>query len=297
MNIKGVLAAFFTALGWALTGVMIRFLPDLAGLFISVSRLLIALFFTILLLISNRKLGYYLKGLRKKEAWLLSFILFSCYILGTYVFQMAPVAEVSILSTTAPLFIILFKIILGDKLQKMELIGALMATVGMLLAFLPSLEGVASFSRYRLLGDFLSTVISILFAIYTLYYQKLLRKKKAPEAHTVNFGTLLLALPLAFFVFPYYFLFQGFSFQTETLPFLLSLGLFCTAVPTLGLAIASKYLPPLTTTSILLLEPILAPIIAFFLLQETPPVLLFPAIVLVLVGLYFILMPKKTPAV
>lgn len=285
----GIVGAILTALGWGMAGVFVKLLPDFSAFSIVAIRLALALVITIPILLFQNSLFAQIKELRRLKVWLLSLIMLACYTFGTIAFQIAPVGEVTLLMTTAPIFAILYKIWRREKIKKTEYWGMLIAFLGICSITLPSLNIDSTISKQHIFGNCLALLVSILLAVYAIWFRFLSQHDFAPNSTSVALGTFILGslifLPITTLQL---FLADSRLLDLKYLIASLGLGLVSTVIPTLGYAIAAKRLPPITTTSILLLEPILAIAFAFLILGVVPSVWIIPGIVFVGIGILFI---------
>ena len=281
----GIIGAILTAFGWGMAGVFIKLLPSLSALSIVAIRLALALVVTIPILLFQNNFYSHIRELRHLKVWILSLIMLACYTLGTIAFQIAPVAEVTLLMTTAPIFTILFQFVRGEKIRKTGYWGALIAFLGICFIIFPNLNIDSVISKEHLLGNFLALLVSVLLAIYAIWFRSLSQYNIAINSISIALGTFILG-SLIFFPTTLQLLlaFSG-SINIEYLIACLGLGLVSTAIPTLSYVVAAKRLPPLTTTSILLLEPILSIAFAFLILGAVPSVWIIPGTVFVAIGI------------
>ena len=283
----GIIGAILTTLGWGMAGVFIKLLPDFSAFSIVAIRLALALVITIPILLFQNSLFAQIKELRRLKVWLLSLIMLACYTFGTIAFQIAPVGEVTLLMTTAPIFAILYKIWQREKIKKTEYWGVLIAFLGICSIILPSLNIDSTISRQHIFGNCLALLVSILLAVYAIWFRFLSQYENTPNSISVALGTFILG-SLIFLPTTLQLLFADSGLlDRKYLMASLGLGLVSTVIPTLCYAIAAKRLPPITTTSILLLEPILAIAFAFLVLGVVPSVWIIPGIVFVGIGILF----------
>lgn len=285
----GLTAAFLTASGWGVAGIFIQFLPSISASSIVATRLTLALaIFTPILFFKKDNFFAHIVSLRRPITWSLSAILFACYTLGTMSFQMAPVGEATLLMTTAPIFVILFKFFAREQTHRNEYLGALLAIVGIGLVVLPRLTIDNVVTDQRVIGDVLALLVSILFATYAIWFSSLNNNNNAPNSMSVTLGTFTLGCIMALLVAPHAFSEYNNLFNRKIIISFIGLGILSTAIPTLTYTVAAKRLPPLLTTGILLLEPVLAIVFAFLILKEIPSLWIAPGILFILVGLILI---------
>ena len=141
----------------------------------------------------------------------------------------------------------------------------------------------------RLLGDGLALLVALLMAYYAFRFRLLNQRDQAPDEKIVTLLTLALGSIVLWAVTAV----VPNAIKTEVLDkqvlvAFAGLGIICTAIPTLGYAIASRRLAPILTTTVLMIEPIFAVVFAYLILKEVPSPLLVPGGLLVLGGLVFI---------
>ena len=281
----GIVGAILTALGWGMAGVFIKLLPNFSAFSIVSIRLALALVVTIPILLFQNSFFTHVKELRRPKVWILSLIMLACYTFGTIAFQLAPVGEVTLLMATAPIFAILFKFLRREKTSKNEYRGALTAFLGICFILFPTLGLDSVISRQHIFGNFLALLVSILFAIYATWFRSLSQYNIAPSSISIALGTFTLGSLMFFPTTLQLFSAYNGSINLKYLIALLGLGLISTVIPTISYAIAAKRLPALITTSILLLEPILAIASAFLVLGAVPSVWIIPGTVFVGIGI------------
>lgn len=274
-------------IGWGMVGIFIR-LSSIRSPFVIISLRFIITFFILMitLLFQGKTKQVFRNFLSEKITIVLSLILFLTYFFGTMAFMLAPIGEVTLLISISPFFVILFKKISGNAISKNEYVGTLIAVLGVVVIMYPNLSAQSHVSSSSLLGHVFALGASLLFAFFVVISssQDLLQKKINSLSITLGtclFGVLLFLLTLLFNT-------GAFSFESSSGINWLSifaLGVFSTAVPTLGFAYASKKLLPLLLSNLLLLEPVFAIVFAYLFLSETPNIYIYPGIILIFIGL------------
>jgi len=288
---NGLIAAFLAIIGWSSAGIFISLLPELSAVSIVSFRLTVALIVTIsLLLLMKKNIFAYLRELNSFVVWGLGLILFFCYLLGTLAFQKAPIGEITLLMTTSPLFVMIYKLFLEETIKKVELFGLLLAIFGILFITYPQLSSETSnIISERLIGDSFALIGSFLFASYAIWYRSLRQKDVAPNTISVALGTFIIGTILFIITVDEVTVVQKVS---NNISLLLGIGVLSTAIPTVSYAVASKELKPLVSTSLLLLQPLLAIIFALLILNEVPTIWIVPGLIFILIGLIFIVRSK-----
>ncbi|MHB1175997.1 MAG: DMT family transporter [Sulfuriferula sp.] len=291
MNRNAILAAGVTSLMWGLTGVLVRLLPSLPALTVTAGRLLIALILVLPalgLLRGSRQRFRSLLG--RPMAYVFALLLAGYYLLATAAFQMAPVAEVALLLSTSPLFVLLFRRMRGDIPARAEIIGAGLSVAGIGLLLIPKISFAGEAPMQHLLGSVLAMSAAGLTALYAYLYRILAVRDSAPD--TVGVSVLTFAMGSAILLLMVGLMPSPAGLETLTgrsVLLFLGLGTLCTAVPSIGYAFASKRLPAVVTATISLFIPLFAGIFAFVILGERLSPLFFPSGALVLGGIAMIL--------
>ena len=147
MQRSAVATAVVTAAMWGLTGIFVRLLPPLSPLAITSGRLSVAFASTLPILVIYAAHRRELKRVFTRPiAYALACLLVSYYLLATASFQLAPVAEVALLLSTPPLFVLTLRRLHGDAPTHLEIIGAVSSVTGIALILAPQL----TIMHYRL---------------------------------------------------------------------------------------------------------------------------------------------------
>ena len=284
----GIVSAVLTASSWGMVGIFIRLLPSFSVMVVVSARLAVALAGVIIWLLLQNKFLVHLRELRHLRVWILGFIMLGVYASGTFAFQLATVGEVALLAATAPIFVIVSKLLQKKPITANEYWGVSIAFLGVCTVMFSNFTINSNLSLQHIAGDILALLVSILVAIYASYCRSLSKNKKAPSSESIGLSAFILGclifLPVTLqslvshndFVY---------SIDLPEIAAFLSLGLISTALPTICSATAAKRLPSLLTTSISLFEPVLAIVFAFLILQEIPSFWVIPGTILVIVGL------------
>lgn len=288
---KALAAAALSSLTWGLTGVFIKLLPAIPPVSVTAGRLLVA-FLAVLpaIIVSASLRSGFVLATRTPVAYLLAAQMAAYYLVATAAFQLAPVAEVALLVSTQPLFVLLFRRFSGESPHTREVSGALLATAGIVVILLPQLGLQAQRSVGHLLGDLLAIGASMLSAGFATVYGHLSRRGASPDSTGV---TLLSFLMGAVLTGAWVVLVGGGNISTlisrDAWPMLLGLGIVSTAVPTLGYALASKQLPAIMASTISLLIPVSSGLFAYLLLGETLSLWFLAGGLMVLAGVMMII--------
>jgi drug/metabolite transporter (DMT)-like permease len=288
---KAVVAAGLTAVMWGLTGIFVRLLPPVSPFAVTTGRLLGALVVALpIFAISNAKRLSLKIALKNPVGYALASLLAGYYLFATAAFQLAPVAEVALLLSTPPLFVLALRRLRGDVPTVFEILGAGFAVAGIALILGPRLFLPASLANARLIGDALGICAALLTALYAYLYRQVAKNGVAPEPTSVTFLTFVLGS--AVLIGTMYLVPATFSSETFTgsnLYIFLGLAVLCTAIPSFAFAFASERLPPVVTSTISLLIPLFAGVFAYVILGERVPPTAIPGSVLVIVGIIMII--------
>jgi drug/metabolite transporter (DMT)-like permease len=280
-----------TAAMWGLSGIFVRLLPPLSPFAVTSGRLLIAFAATLpMLAIYGAYRRDLQRALTRPIAYALAGLLVSYYVLATASFQLAPVAEVALLLSTPPLFVLALRRVQGDVPTRLESIGAIVSAAGIALILAPRLTVLEGFAKAHLVGDALAMCAAAQTALYAFLYRQLANHDMAPEPTSVTLLTFALrAAVLISIVWLGSIPVSLDHFRGRSLLAFLGLGVLCTAIPSFGFAIVSKRLPSIVTAAISLLIPLFAGLFAYVCLGEQFSSTIMPGSLLVLTGIVMIL--------
>jgi len=228
--------------------------------------------------------------LKNPAAYALASLLGAYYLLATAAFQLAPVAEVALLLSTPPLFVLTLRSIRGDVPMAFEILGAGLAVAGIALILAPRLTLTERFVNLRCTGDVLAICAAVLTALYAYLYRRAAKKDVAPEPTSVTFMTFALGsavMIVTLCVVPTTTSLE--AFRGRNLLTFFGLAALCTAIPSFAFAFASKRLPPVVTATISLLISLFAGVFAYVILGEKAPATAIPGSLLVVIGIVVIL--------
>jgi drug/metabolite transporter (DMT)-like permease len=292
---NALLAAGLTSMMWGVTGIFVRLLPPLSPLLVTAGRLLIALIAVVPVLVLYRASRQSLRSvLWRPVAYVLALLLAAYYLLATAAFQMAPVAEVALLLSTTPLFVLAFRKACGDRPTRSELGGALLAMSGIALILAPKMSLAGGMPMQHLTGNFLAICAAGLTAFYAYLLRRLSARGVAPETTGIAFLTFLAGSILLLLMVGLTSSASGWrSLDADALLMFVGLGVLCTAIPTMGFALAARRLPAVVTATISLFIPVFAGLFAFLILGEKIAPMFIPGGVLVLAGVAMILQQSR----
>ena len=211
---------------------------------------------------------YLIYGLLSKDNKRLDFtlkeiLIILCIALSTICFVLSvnytTVANTLFLLSTAPFFsIFLSYLLLGEKIRLKDLCASLIALIGVFIISLGS--QVSNNTLATSLGD----LFGIGIAIFTALVLTLARHGSSKLVIRSNaIGMYAVAL----FVLPFV---KNFSVEQETILYLLILCLICVPIGSLLILTGPKYIAASEVSLIILLQVIIAPILAWLILKEYP---------------------------
>ena len=211
---------------------------------------------------------YLIYGLLSKDNKRLDFtlkeiLIILCIALSTICFVLSvnytTVANTLFLLSTAPFFsIFLSYFLLGEKIRLKDLCASLIALIGVFIISLGS--QVSNNALATSLGD----LFGIGIAIFTALVLTLARHGSSKLVIRSNaIGMYVVAL----FVLPFV---KNFSVEQETILYLLILCLICVPIGSLLILTGPKYISASEVSLIILLQVIIAPILAWLILKEYP---------------------------
>jgi len=291
----GCLAAFT----WGLTGTFIKLLPGFSTIEILAIRTLLSLAVTLVIfLFRPALLSESLALLRRPIGILLSSLMLFYYLFAVRAFQLAPVSDVALVVGLSPIIGLGVKVVARQKLAIAEIAGAGIAFLGLILFVSPKIQGMAGSDRttyltglgFALLAACVSLGYAALFKRYSASHTSL--SPIAVSCTTFVIGSAIIA-PIVAASSP---TFIAKVTQPNSLNIALGLGVVCTVVPTFCYSYAAKHLPPILTTTLNLLVPISAAVLAFFLIQETMPAISILGAASIIVGIVVLSSAKSTIA-
>ena len=211
---------------------------------------------------------YLIYGLLSKDNKRLDFtlkeiLIILCIALSTICFVLSvnytTVANTLFLLSTAPFFsIFLSYFLLGEKIRLKDLCASLIALIGVFIISLGS--QVSNNTLATSLGD----LFGIGIAIFTALVLTLARHGSSKLVIRSNaIGMYVVALLVLPFV-------KNFSVEQETILYLLILCLICVPIGSLLILTGPKYISASEVSLIILLQVIIAPILAWLILKEYP---------------------------
>lgn len=282
-----MLAIVGTALAWSPAGFFVQSasggsLPMSAPT-IAASRFVVALLaLSPILILERRRL---VQTLRMGASWLLACLMVGYYLASVTAFTLTTVAEGTLLVNTAPLFVLSIRLMRRDSVTRRELLGALLAFIGLCVILMPDIWGGVSTDGH-LFGAGMALVAALIGALYSLIFARLAERGGVqPRPSVVTLLTFAVGVVVALPMMPTVEQWQG------NLGALLALGIVVTAVPTFLYSVASSKLSAVVVTTFRLLTPIIATLLAVAFWDEVLGVWFWIGGALVLMGLFVIARP------
>ena len=211
---------------------------------------------------------YFIYGLLSKDNKRLDFtlkeiLIILCIALSTICFVLSvnytTVANTLFLLSTAPFFsIFLSYFLLGEKIRLKDLCASLIALIGVFIISLGS----------QLSNNTLATSLGDLFGIgIAIFTALVLTLARHGSSKLVIRSNAIGMYAVALFVLPFV---KNFSVEQETILYLLILCLICVPIGSLLILTGPKYISASEVSLIILLQVIIAPILAWLILKEYP---------------------------
>ncbi|MBC8140198.1 MAG: DMT family transporter [Armatimonadetes bacterium] len=294
--------AVLTMVTWATAGVFVRLLmarltgaAPFQAFAIMGGRLSLALLLlSVLLAIFQRQQlrSEVLPALRRRETWIAGGSQFAYYLLAVCAFTFAPIGVIALCASTAPLWVLLIRVLRGGRIAGAELAGATVALAGVGVIVLPGLLRPVANDPFphTVWGMGLSLASACVTALYALFQRQQTARNTPTDPRALSLVTFALGVPLLYFFRPVP---ASELMSGQTVALFAGFAAFATVLPNLAFAWASRRLPPVSTATVALLLPVFATTFAAIVLRETPPWTLLPGGVLVMLGLWLILRPPR----
>ncbi|MDT0677660.1 hypothetical protein [Autumnicola musiva] len=159
----------------------------------------------------------------------------SNFVLVATAYQIAPVADVVILTNTTPLFALFYKRLKGLLITSKQVWGVLLGMIGVILVVISgTCSNPDSANSLHLVGDLMALIAGAAMAVYSIFYNTISSVKKL-SSQVATFFTFLIGSLVSLFIIGI----SGEMFYMEHLLdfnaiyFILALGIFATLLPTL----------------------------------------------------------------
>jgi len=294
-NQRGLYAALISIMGWGMAGLFIKTLPAVSVLWISSIRSIIAVCVLLIFVLSQSNLRPILRKLNTQLNWELAFYTAAFYFLAVMAYQWATVAEAALVLSITPLFVLGWSVIKGQTPAAKDTIGSLVAMLGILFIFWPRLEFDLQESSTQLLGLLAALFGALIIAIFVLRMRYLETENRQPDVWGINIlAFLILSIPLVYALFHESEMMELQKLWSGNMKWVaLAFGICSTAIPGVGYAFASIKLPPILTTSLRFLTPVVATLLAALFLKEIPSTNIYFGGILVLSGLLWMTLADR----
>ncbi len=251
---------------WALPGVFVRFLPEMAVIELSAWRLIPAFIILALSLFIPVIRNSFRSIITQPIVWLAAVSMSAYYATSNVGLRNAPIAFIALLISLAPVWVMIFERLSGHKHTLKEISGAGIAFTGLLICLWSGLSGLDR--SITTTGIWAGLISGILSAIFVLVMRQVQGKVRY-QALVVSILTFALGIPMLILSWmietPYGLL----KLEADSLWYLAGLGFISTAMPTLCYAFLGTRLSATATSLMLLLVPPSAAIAGWFILNES----------------------------
>lgn len=243
------LALLFATLIWGTSFVVVqKALAELPVFHLLACRFLLA---TLLLLpLARGGPGSWSREIRRDGATI-GVLLFAGFTLQTYGLLWTTPSRSAFLTGLSVVLVPIVGLAFGRRLRPWPAAGSLCAALGLYMLYRPSAgDAAVPFG----LGDALTLACAVVFAVWVLFVERVVRRHPVRELAVLQFGVVtLLSLPSFLFVPPTADEFSGFSIGA-----ILIMGILATAGAFLCQLYAQQHLTAVETGVILTLEPVVA---------------------------------------
>ncbi|MBB4211859.1 EamA-like transporter family protein [Rhodothalassium salexigens DSM 2132] len=276
-------------LGLGFTGVFIKLAAPVspANLFATRSLISFALFALVIGLSPARRL---VRVDRRSWTYAGPGVLLACYYyFAAVAFQQAPVAVVSLILATAPVFGTLYGAMLGHAPGRWHYLGMALCLAGLAVTVSPDLAAPPATGPATTPAGLAAALASAAgLAGYGFLSRRLTLPGGAAGDVTLVIYSLFGASLLGLVALAPGELAAISAERPTTLVWLLGLSVVATLVPTVALALLSQRVSPVSLPLTNLPVPLVAALVAFLVLGEALPATFVPGAGLVVVGLYFL---------
>jgi drug/metabolite transporter (DMT)-like permease len=271
---------------WAFPGMFVRFMPHLGIPTLVALRLTAALLLLAPIAFSPKFSAQTKQAIKSPACWALAGTMFVYYLVATPAFYYAPVGEIALLIASAPLFAVLIRFLLREKVHKNEMLGAALAIVGVAVMAYPSIHASKGQDN-QWIGITLSLIAAICGAAFAVGNRRLHTRGDSPGAVSLVCLTFFFGLLFLPFV-----AFEPTAHLTSpSLLWVLPLGMFSTALPTVLVAAAAHKISAVVATLINPMCAVGANLVAAVALKETPRLLTIIGGALVIVAIVIAMNP------
>jgi DME family drug/metabolite transporter len=278
---RGLFGGLLATATWALTGTFIHLVPGLDAPTVAAVRLVASA--VVLLLV---QLGRAQTGLAPAVPWIGVFAMAAYYVMATEAFTRAPVVEVTLLVGSAPVVTLVLELLAGRRVRPLGIIGVLIAVTGLAAFLIPAMRDAPRSS----LGYLFAIGAAGVSALYVTTLRAQTARGVAVDAIAIATRASLVGAVASALIVVVGTDVSLIRLTARDLGVLALLGVVSTAVPTVAYGEASKRLPATVTTSLSLLTPLFAALIAGMTLGEWPAFARLPGCLFAFVGIGVVLL-------
>lgn len=273
---RGLAGSLLATATWALTGTFIHLVPGLDAPTVAAVRLIAS---AAVLLSFQRWRGD--AGDASAAPWLGVLAMAAYYVLATEAFTRAPVVEVTLLVGSAPVVTLAVELISGRRVRPRRMAGVLIAVSGLAAFLIPAMRDAPRSS----LGYLFAIGAAGVSALYVTTLRAQAARGGAVDTIAIATRASLVGAVASAVIVALGTDVGRIRISARDFGVLMLLGVVSTAVPTVAYGEASKRLPPTVTTSLSLLTPLFAALIAGMTLGEWPALARLPGCVLAFIGI------------
>lgn len=275
---------------WALPGVFVRFLPEMAVIELSAWRLIPAFAVLALLLFIPVLRNSFQTILFQPVVWLAALSMSVYYATSNIGLRNAPIAFIALLISLAPVWVMIFERFSGHRHTTKEIGGAAIAFSGLMICLWSGLSGFdKSITPLGILAGLISGILSAIFVLVMRHVQGRIKY----QALVVSILTFAFGIPMLMVSWAIEQPFGLLKLSTGSLWYLAGLGFISTAMPTLCYAFLGTTLSATATSLMLLLVPPSAAIAGWFLLDESLSWMVLTGGAISLTGVTFVITGYK----
>jgi drug/metabolite transporter (DMT)-like permease len=252
--------------GWAFPGTLVRLMPHLPPMPLVGLRLSVAFLCLLPFMAVAKTRAAMVFAFKSWRCWVLSLGMLLYYTCATPAFLYAPVGEVALIIASAPLFAVILRGVARQPVTKFELIGAVLAVIGVVIMASPSMGHHSGAIGPEWVGVLLAITAAMAAAGYAIGNRHLANLGKSPGAIPQVGLTFLLGLLLL----PTLVMVPAGTIGQAKMLWLIPLGALSTALPTVAVAASSHRISAIAVTMINPLTSVCASVVAAAVIHEAP---------------------------
>lgn len=273
---RGLAGGLLATATWALTGTFIHLVPGLDAPTVAVVRLLASAAVLLAFQVSRDRTAIW-----PAVPWVGVFSMAAYYVMATEAFTRAPVVEVTLLVGSAPVVTLAVEVLSGRRVRPLRVVGVLLSVTGLAAFLIPAMREAPR----SMVGYGFAIGAACVSALYVTTLRARASRGVSVDAIAIATRASLVGATASALIVAFGTDVGAIRWSARDLGVLLLLGVVSTAVPTVAYGEASKRLPPTVTTSLSLLTPLFAALIAGLTLGEWPAPARLPGCALAFVGI------------